>query len=408
MDVLCRKNLIKTAVFAVLTAAVFFPAKYINSIYGYLPGLTMLMLFLSSWLYLFLVSRRLRFDTEALDVRCQRMETVDTAVKIVNDSFLTCPMIRAELFISGFYDGEDSALPRIFALTGKSEAEFPMRAVMDHIGVYTVGVRALKIYDFMGIFGMTIKGGKAFQVTVLPNTVRTDEVLLDERQLTESQNIQKTSVSDGFDYTGVREYALGDSMKRIHWKLSAHSSSYMTRITESSKQSDLAVIMDFVADVKDRINLPHLYDCIVETSLSLMEQAAAKDIESSLLFVGKERELVRVSPKGEQDYSDLVMKLPAAIPDSDSDVLDGAGILDKEKHLSNRSANLILCTTRITDRLVQELIAVRQQQRNPELYYITPYQGESGAPGAFPSMLGVLEEYGIGYHLISPEAPVRR
>jgi uncharacterized protein (DUF58 family) len=411
MDVLCRKNLIKAVGFAALTAAAFFPAKYINSIYGYLPGLAMLILLLLSWLQLFMVGRRLRFETEALDAQCQRTETVDAAVKIVNESFLTCPMIRAELFVSGFFDGEDAVFPRTFALTGKSKAKFPLQAVMEHIGVYTVGVRDLKIYDFMGLFSITAKGGKAFQVTVLPNTIRTDEVLLDERRLTESQNIQKTSVSDGFDYTGVREYALGDSMKRIHWKLSAHSSSYMTRITESSKRSDLVVIMDFVADRKDRANLPGLYDCIVETALSLMEQAAAKDIESSLLFVGRDRELVRVSPKGEQDYAGLVKRLPAVIPDTASDLLDGAGILEQERQLSNRSANLILCTTRITDRLIQELISVRQQQRNPELYCMILYQGESGESDIFPSIpeaLGVLEEYGIGCHLILPEAPARQ
>jgi hypothetical protein len=169
-------------------------------------------------------------------------------------------------------------------------------------------------------------------------------------------------------------------------------------------------MIDFVTEAKDRRILPDLYDCLVETTLSLTEQAASKDIESSLLFVGRERELVRVSLKGEQDYPDLVRKLPAVIPDTD-DVLDGAGILDKERHLSNRSANLILCTTRITERLVQELIAVRQQQRNPELYCIVPYQGERGAGDVFPSMLeflGVLEEYGIGCHLISPAASAHR
>ena len=401
---LLKANLVKSAGFAALIAAAFFPAKYNNSMYGYLPGLSLLVLFLLCWLYLFFLRRQVVFESETLDAQCQRNEMINTTVKITNRSFFSCPLAKTELYLTGFLSGKEKTLPRVFALNGKSKAEFPVQAAMKHIGVYTAGVKDLRIYDFMGIFSLSVRGGESFRVTVLPNTIRTDEVFLDERHLAESQNIQKTAVSDGFDYTGVREYALGDSMKRIHWKLSAHSPFYMTKITESSRQSDLTVILDFVAETKAAPDFPDLYDFLVETALSLMEQAASRDIESTLLFVGREHELVRMSPKGEQDHPELVRKLPGMTPEKDSDLLDGAGILDKEKQLSNRSTNLILCTTRITDRLIQELIAVKQQQRNPELYLIVPHQGENKEEEAIlriPKALSFLEEYGVRCHLIS-------
>lgn len=399
-----RRNLVlEITLILLLIFASFFPAKYSNSIYGYLPGIGLLSMFLLSAWYLALIRRSIRFETEAFDAVCQRGETVKAAIKIANRSALMCPKIRVDLYVSDFFGGEDTAFSSTFVLYGKSEAEFPLEIKMDHIGVYTAGVKLLRIYDFLGVFSISMKSDNNFAVTVLPKLYQTEDVHLDDRQLTESQNLQKSVISDGFDYTGVREYALGDSMKRIHWKLSSHSSTYMTKITESSRKSDLTVIIDFVTVSLDRQILPNIYDCLIETALSLTKQAASKDVESSLLFVGRDRELVRVAPKGEQDYENLVRMMPVIYSDQDSDILDGAGILEKEKHLNNKSSNLILCTSKVNDQLIQELIAVKQQQRNSELYYIVPF-GESGNErydtGA---ILEVLDDYDIRYHLISAE-----
>jgi len=270
---------------------------------------------------------------------------------------------------------------------------------MDHIGVYTAGIKMLQIYDLLGIFSITIRVGKDFQVTVLPKPYKSAEMYFDDKLLTENQNTQKSTVSDGFDYTGVREYALGDSMKRIHWKLSAHSSEYMTKITETSRKSDVTVVIDFVAASQDREILPSIYDCLIETALSYIEQALSKDIEYSLLFVGRDREINRVIPKGEQDYANLVCLLPVIFTNPDPDIPDGAGILEKESHISNRSSNLILCTSRITDQLIQELINIRQQQRNPVLHYIIPPDLNGSEMEDLKAPLRVLDDCSILYHL---------
>ena len=387
------------AILALLTAA-FFPAIYNNSIYGYLPGLGILFLVILSLLWLSVIRRSIRFETESSGTVCERGETVSVALKIVNVSFLSCPKTRAVLSVSDFFGGEDAVSPATFAMCGKSRTDFPIEIEMNHIGVYTFGVKLLQIYDPLGIFSIAIKGDRDFQVTVLPKAFRTEEIHLEERLLTESRNASKNAVSDGFDYTGVREYFLGDSMKRIHWKLSAHSSAYMTRITESSRKSDLTVMIDFMAGPLSGEVLPDIYDCLVETALSLVNQALRKDIEYSLLFVGRDKELVRMIPKGEEDYEDLVRQLPVLSMDKDLEQLDGAGLLDQEGRPGNRNSNVILCTSGITERLVQELIAVKQQQRNPELYCIVPPGHDDGSGADVKAALGILDDYGILYHLI--------
>ncbi len=391
---------LKTAVVIILLLAAFLPAKYVDDLYGYLPGLVILSLLFLSLLYFLIVRRGLWFETEALETVCRRGETADAVLKIENRSVLTCPKARAFLSVADFFGGEDSVSPMTFVMNGKSETEFPFRMKMDHIGVYTFGIKMLQVYEPLGIFSITIREKKTFRITVLPRLYPADELRLEEKLPTESRNLSKNAVNDGFDYTGVREYALGDPMKRIHWKLSAHSSAYMTRVTESSRKNDLTVVLDLVPAPLNREVLPYVYDSLVETALSLIEQAKSKDIEYSLLFIGRNREIVRVMPKGEQDYESLIQMLPAFYTGPDPVLPDGAEILDKESHLGNRGTNIILCTSRVTERLLQELIAVKRQQRHPELYFVIP-------PGFFTAeaenqaaALEVFDESGIRYHLV--------
>ncbi|QOX64614.1 DUF58 domain-containing protein [Anoxybacterium hadale] len=406
--------LLKAAGAMILLAISAIPAYYAGGFYGYLPGLTLLVFYGVSALHLMILWKGIHFETEATDLVCEKGELASAALKIRNDSRLPCIKLSAELYIGGFFPGEGTVEAKTLGLEGKSDASFVISSKMNHIGVYEAGIKNLSIYDLTGMFCIKIKGGATFEITVLPKVTGGNVVRLDERRLTESQNVQKKAVSDGFDYTGVREYALGDSMKRIHWKLSAHSSDYMTKITESSRKSDLAVILDLVSISGEPKMLPWMYDSLVEAALSLIEQAAAREIEYALFFVGRDKELHRVCPRGQQDYPDLIRILPPLIGTRSRaamDGLDGAAILDKEKQLSNRSTNLILCTSHVTDMLIWELISAKKQQRNPELYYILPPGTGGETDGALDhrarrkeqSNLTILEEYGIRCHWITSE-----
>lgn len=403
-----KKNyfLLKLAAVILTPAVAFLPIKYTHSVYGYLPGLGLLFFWFLSTLYLLVLRRRIRIETDTADVECCRGERVRAAIKIINDSFLNCSKLSVCLFLSDSFGREISGTRVDFTLEGNREKEFPLHLKMNHIGVYSAGIGQVKIYDLAGLFSVTIPVEKTFQITVLPRIGNSEEVRLEEKQLTENQNAKKSAASDGFDYSGVREYALGDSMKRIHWKLSAHSPTYMTKITESARKSDLTVVIDFVTTGQSREEIPYLYDCLVETALALAEQALMKEVECSLLFIGEDREINRILPKGAQDYPKLVTLLPASCDNPYLEFSDGAALLEKEKHLSNKSANLILCSARITEKLVQELIQVKHQQRNPALYCIVPWNLSKNQLEKHQRSLALLEDYGIPYYFIAAEGLV--
>lgn len=393
----------KIGIFLILLMAAIFPAKYINSIYGYLPFLIMLFFFLFSWLYFYILMKSIHLDGESLDTTCLRGENVNVTLKLVNKSILICPKARVLLSISDSFGGDDLMLAKDFILLGKSESEFPMDVKMNHIGIYQVGVKKMKLYDMMGFFPITFLENRNLTVTVLPRTYSPEDLILEEKLQMENYSLQKSTVSDGFDYTGVREYALGDSMKRIHWKLSAHSCSYMTKITETSRKSDVTIVIDFMMQSMERERLLSVSDCLIETALSIMEQTLMEEVECSLLFVGRDGEITRIMSKRKEDYETLIGFMPAPFTSAGKDAVDGAAILEEERHMSNLSSNLVLCTSRITEPLIQELINVKQQQRNPMLYCILPASITSHEIEGMKETLMTLDDYSICYHIMSAE-----
>lgn len=381
---------------AVLLAAAV-PARYTNSVYGYLPVLTLGFLLLLSLSGTALLRRRVRFESDSADSVCLRGEKVPLSLRVHNPSPLTCPMARALLYVSDPRGGSASVTPTVFTLAANSDSRFDFDIRMCHIGLYRAGLQRLYLYDFLGLFRLPVRERRDLAVTVLPRPESLDAPVLRSTALTESRNLRRNTPTDGFDYTGVREYVPGDAMKRIHWKLSSHTSGYMTKITEASRRNDLTVVLDLVGPQAEDETLFCLADCIVETGLSLLLQARRQDAEYALLFPDRSGALTRMAPRGEADYAELVRLLPVITAGPGPKLPDGAAILAEEKKLSNRSSNLILCTSRITREVLDELVSIRQQQRSSALYYILPAGLSRAETEAAVLPLHALDDCGVDY-----------
>ena len=393
-----RRNLLCLLGAAAVLLISLVPARYSNEVYAYLPFFALLCLLLLSLAGTLLLRRGVRVTSESQDMECRRGESLPMAVQVRNDGPLSCPQARAWLYVSNLFREEDTVTPASFTLAGRSVSDFSFDIKMTHVGEYRAGLRDMEVYGFLGLFRLPVPGRRDLRVTVLPREVLPRELELSDKMLTESHDQHKSMVSDGFDYSGVREYAMGDSMKRIHWKLSAHSLDYMTKITETSRRNDLTVLLDISAPAgTDGETLACLYDALVETALSFTRQAAGLDTEYSLIFPDRRGELCRTVPKGREDERELLHRLATFQDLQGAGALDGAQMIQAERKTAGGSSNLIVCTALVTEELLRELVSVKQQRRSPTLCYILPHGTDRAGREAAMRPLRLLDEYGIGY-----------
>ena len=382
------------------TAAV--PAVFLNTVWGYLPVLLLAAMVLFSLLCLWRLSARLTVNTEFADVQCRRGQSVDIALELVNTSRLSCARAVARMYISDLFGGQSSTQEISFGVGGKGAVRFPLRMDMTHIGVYEVGLKAVKVSDFFGVFYRTVPVEGKFSAVVTPHIRPMDDLPSTEETSAEANYDTKVTVMGGTDYTGVREYAPGDPMKQIHWKLSAHSREYMTKLQESSRQQEFAIILDFAAEkIGDAELLMDLNDCLIETALSLLADIAEKDALYSLLYCDRSRNVARTVPEGRENDVELIRSFSPITAEPDPDYPDACQILQQEEQGQNRSTNVGVVTSRVTPELLQKLVSVKQQKRSPALFYIVPAGWNSRELEKAAAPLRQLEEAEVPYYIMS-------
>lgn len=404
-------NMVKRSIICMLKMLLIFlvlvisyiPSRYMNSMYGYVPVIFVLVILLLTGFCLLWISKRLVFtchDEETL--QCEIGSTESIHVNVMNKSHFYSPKAVAVFYICDL-SGNDLAQKNItFPISGKGQSDFSFEVMMEHVGVFQTGFKHLIIYDLFQVFRRKISKGKYNKVCVIPK-IKNIEIVIDaEEFLVESQNSQKTVVNDGYDYTGVREYELGDSMKAIHWKLSAQGHGYMTKVKESSRQGDVSVILDVLSWEYDTNVRMDVYDCLVETAFSLIAGLWSKEVGYSMLFNNKENEAVRIVPKSEYSFGEVVEELAVLNIKPSKDFLGGYDLLEKEEKrgLSNV---IVLCTALVDETLLQRLIRVKQRKIRPVLFYILSPNLSQHDRELKTGPLRVLDDAGIEYHTVIPK-----
>ncbi len=386
---------------AVLAVAAL-PAVFMNSVYGYFPILFLAVLLLLSAGCLLYLRSRLTLDVTATDLRCERGSRADIGLALHNHSQLSCPKARAALFMSDLFGALDTEEMVQFTMAGKERVDFRFGMDLNHIGIYEVGISRVVLYDFLGILHLTLPVSGKTNALVVPRIRPISELVIQELVMAESEQDTRTTVVGGTDYTGVRDYAPGDPMKQIHWKLSAHSLSYLTKIQESTRRQEYAVLLDFAAERQpDHEILMDLNDCLVETALSLTTELAEKDVGYTLLFCDRERNVTRTAQTGVDDHPELMRSFSVITPNPDQEYPDAAALLQMEGNRRNASTNVLVVTSRLTEILLQELAEAARQNRNPELYYIVPAAWTSRELEKAAASLRTLDEYEIPWFMIS-------
>ncbi len=378
------------------------PAVFMNTLYGYFPALFFLFLSLLSLAGLLWLGFGLRVETDLADVECVRGGQVELGLKLTNRSPVACPRASAWLSISDLFGETDSLREIPFTISGRETIRFDLGMDLSHIGLYSVGLDHLEISDTFGILRRRVPISGRFTAVVTPRIRPMEEVSVAEEMVAESSTDTRVTVVGGTDYTGVREYVLGDPMKQIHWKLSAHSREYMTKLQESSRQQEFAVILDFAAEAnRDAEQLMELNDCLIETALSLIEEISHHDVGYGLLYCDRGRGIARAIPMGREDDRALVQSFAGITPNPGSEFPDGYQLLQQEGKGQNRGTNVIVVTSRLTPELLRELQIVKRQRRNPELYFVVPAAWSSRELERAAAPLRPLEEQEIPYYLVS-------
>lgn len=354
----------------VLSAA---PAVLVNTLLGYGPAVLVLLCGVLSFAWLCLLRNKLEFDVNTEVRSCVRGENSQFQVYVKNRGWLPATGVNAVFFTSD-PDGLDEQTTELrLTLAPKEERSFGFSTQFPHIGNYRAGIRRMELSDIFGMFRAVRNEEKSYCVEVLPQVAQISSMPVTASVQTESARMSVQSLLNGSDYTGVREYAFGDPIKSIHWKLSAHAGGLMTKQMESYSNTGMSVVLNLQIPAADGAARMDEFDAVIEAGVAAGNYAAEQGMDYDLLFYRQNGDVMRSVPSSFRALHGIVEEMRLSEPNQEQDIVR---MLRENCQGVYSQANIVVCSCVLTKELAEMLVKLKQVGRTPIFFLIL--SGELG------------------------------
>ena len=372
---------------------------YQATVIGWAPFVAAVVTVLLAYVYLRLLVWGLSFTEDIAAADCKRGREVPYTVRLRNRTPLVFFRLRLVFFISDMFGNTAHRAQTTIALGPYESYDLQFAARFEHIGSYEAGLQSVEVSDFLGLFTRRLSVGAHRRVDVTPQLQLLERVNFDDSATVETSRAAKSVLADSMDYAQVREYVPGDPLKTIHWKLSAHSRAYMTRLFEVYKDPGVAVILDFCGNSEDAEELMGMFDAVVEAGFSIASYCKRKGMDTEVLFTNKYGDAERAFDWGDEGMPELVSRMPQMSGDP-AKVKGALDIVRKQVMSQHGQSTLVVCSASMDASLLSAVVDAKVRRRSPFMVAVVPRELEGRPLDAYCKPLAQLDAANIPYVVI--------
>jgi uncharacterized protein (DUF58 family) len=194
-----------------------------------------------SWLWVRLATIRLRIGRSVQPARVYAGETTRVEVNAVNTGSSRTPVLT----LTDPVAGTRGALLHLAPLAGGEQARAAYRLPTTQRGIVRVGPLRVEVTDPFGLARRRATGAPVLDVTVFPSIDRISVPNLggdeDPHGNSQRHNLMGRTSDEFF---AMRQYVMGDDLRRVNWKATARATDLMVRQDESPWQDRTTVLLD--------------------------------------------------------------------------------------------------------------------------------------------------------------------
>ena len=266
--------------------------------YDTLMALVLIVSFPMILLILFLLMKnKISIQVHVADETVSKRDEngIPIVIDIVNQSRI--PLTCGKIFVSfqnRYINKKEKEVLNIAAI-GKNKTQIIYYLSVEHIGIVDIHVSQVKFYDLFGLWSKKARVERKIKVTVLPEAVPididADIFRLDEEEESEKyrEDIPGTDRGEVFD---IREYADGDQLKNIHWKLSGKKGMLMVKEYSMplSKKPLIFLNLQKIKNEQGVMDFESL-DALIETVMSFSVSLAYEHLVHFLAWADMDEEM---------------------------------------------------------------------------------------------------------------------
>lgn len=288
-----------------------------------------LLLALSMWILVRILSGKVEIVPEPARQTVGKDEPIVIRVKIKNASLLP---VSCAVVVVGWRDLLDNSTGTVESMglaggkkTGILEFCVPVR----YSGVYEFWIESAAVRDWLRLWsGKLLVTDRKVQVLSVPLVHRADGWVRPTLQASggdSDQHSQEKSGDDASEVFDVRAYRDGDTLQKVHWKLTAKTGEMLVREFSLPKREEMRLLVDLYHPVQEKWNHCKL-NRLLEQTADFCWKLLAAGLEYQVFWQERDQ-LCRMQISGEAELWTFCKRLCLTATKEE--------IERKEKHAGN-------------------------------------------------------------------------
>lgn len=247
---------------------------------------TVLVLPIVSFTYMLIGYFMLKYEQSLDNDLIFKGDKVTFTVNITNRGFFILPYISIS-----FLNDKGGVIQKHkinnISLQPFSKREVSIDYIYKYRGDFKLGVSTIEVQDFLGIFKVILKNKTPLYITVYPQIIDIDEFYLSSGYLSDNVSSIGGGKEDISTIEEINKYNYGDSLRKIHWKLTAKTNELMIREYEKVGSRSAILILDLQSDNFEVEKNAAIEDKLLETTIAILRYCIYNDAEVKLIYDSK-------------------------------------------------------------------------------------------------------------------------
>lgn len=330
----------------------------------------------------------------------EKGEKVKYILTVINNGLFLLPYVNIELHDSANNKSQKASSKNVF-IPPFSKRRFKLEYIYKYRGEFQVGVKTIEMRDFLGIFKLRYKAKKPLKVKVYPRVINIERFYVREDMHAYNSLNHKGIYEDTSVVDEINKYNYGDSLNRVHWKLTAKMNEMMVKKFEGTEAQNLLFIFDLKKNSYKEETNNLIEDKQIEASIGVLKYLI--DTSAEVKFSYYDKKIVNLECRSPMDFENLYRFFSTVKFNQDINIEDIITLMVDE---NVNMQNILIATSNISYALYEVLYKVKTASNNIGLIYVSPKEIE-GESDDISGILKGIKEIGISLYYINITSDIK-
>jgi uncharacterized protein (DUF58 family) len=347
--------------YAALVLIMVFLVLLIGGDFLYLALYTSLVTLIFSFAYILIAKNFLQFEVVFKRDYYSTGDSGESIMKINYDFPFPIPYLTIKSEAIKY--GEDGLTGEITNMNSDENKWIKSKIVFRKRGLYYIGKAEVQISDIFKIFTYIKQEDKNINVKVYPKVHKIGHIDVGGKDIFLEKYDKHSTNEDQSIIKDVRKYKLGDSLKKVHWKISAKLNDLYVKNTETISGEQYVVLVDM-----NKENYTYgdgtVEENVVELTASILEYLSKREINADVYFNKKNMSIKQIM--NQQTFNEFMDFIVTEESDGELSMQEFIYSIINRIHRSNK---MLLVLPALKASTVENTLALREKGFDISVFY---------------------------------------